>query len=302
MSVIENRMHVALDEFQMPPGYPKMLRRYFELTLDEDWVMTSDGNNERFFSEYGEWKEYMRHIHRGPFLSPDEYNVIRDIMNTYVATWMEAGWVERYSLDMYTNHDLPHRRREHERMVWDLLENEVVPPPLLPLILNDGVIRADDDDDDIYMDVEVPNLHGQNVFENEHEFPEYMDTDDEYMDNDDTDDDDDTDTDDDLPALYNTITGEYFETRSPPRPIPPTNEYVLLSHPDEMMEDVCCICLESHTRCCAVTLKNCDGNVCHEIGMTCFLQWSECNRNRRTAVQCPLCKSNVSAIVYQYCI
>jgi hypothetical protein len=75
-----------------------------------------------------------------------------------------------------------------------------------------------------------------------------------------------------------------------------------LSDTAEMMSDVCSICLDPHERHQAVTLKNEAGNPCHEMGMCCFLQWSQRSRDRRTQVQCPMCKSRVSTIVYQYCL
>ena len=105
------------------------------------------------------------------------------------------------------------------------------------------------------------------------------------------------DTDDtDMPPLYNTLTEEYEPTDA--RHI--DSEYVVVPNLNEMTADICCICLDPHAICNAVKLKNVHGNVCHEMGMTCFLKWSESSRQRHLAVKCPLCKSDVHAVVYQY--
>ena len=132
--------------------------------------------------------------------------------------------------------------------------------------------------------------YGSEIFDDYYEDDEDSETDDDS----DSETDEGNETDDDLPALWNTITEQYVPSTRP------QTEIVSLSGPNnEPMADVCCICLEHHRRTDAVTLKNSYGNVCHEIGMTCFLQWSDRCRRRHTAVTCPLCKSNVSTVVYQ---
>ena len=351
----------ATTEFPLPPGYDKLLRRYFELTIDEDWVLSADGNNnDTFFREYRIWKQYMRQVHLGPFMELDEYYVIRNTMNASVARWMAAGWVTRYDPDTYSNHTISAAQvsavqaasmeQATESALLRAAQAEAYADTVATASTASDRGNRDDDgndsngdgndenrltdvqahqwmeefvrlggiDPDIYyppMDIvsESPlveememgrndpvalpptllTTNVENVFENEY-YDEYYD---EY--------DNETDggeTDDDLPALLDTITGQYVTSTPPPLPAEPGTESVLLSLPNEMMDDNCCICLERHERCYAVTLKNEQGNVCHEIGMTCFLQWSDRNRRQRTAVQCPLCKSKVSTIVYQYCL
>ena len=288
-----NMEWISEEEFHMPVEYNTLLRRYFESTIDEDWVMSIDGYHEDFFREYRIWKENLWKIHMGPFVPPEEYQVIRTITNGYVAKWIEAGWVVRYSPEMYKTYVTTYNNQRLDQPDVPL-ENDMDDEESDPDIDADASDHADDYDANIdrMLDMEdqiqlelASDVPMMDVVEDE-----YYDTDYEY------------ETDDDMPALYDTMTGEYLYTRSLPIPPQPTAEYVLLQDPNEMMPDVCCICLEHHERCNAVTLKNDGGNSCHEIGMTCFLKWSERSRSQYTPVQCPLCKSDVSAIIYQYCL
>jgi len=290
---------ISDEEFHMPVEYNTLLRRYFDSTIDEDWVMSIDGYHEDFFREYRIWKENVWKIHMGPFVPPEEYQMIRTTTNGYVAKWIEAGWVVRYSPEMYKYNNRStymNTSRQSDPLVNDMdIEEE-----------SDSDIDADASDhaDDADMDIDqmldmedriqlelasdVPMMGTiENEYEDEYE-NEYYDTD--------------YDTDDDMPALYDTMTGQYLYSRALPIPPQPIAEHILLPDLNEMMPDVCCICLEHHERCNAVTLKNDQGHLCHEIGMTCFLKWSERSRSQYTPVQCPLCKSDVSAIVYQYCL
>jgi hypothetical protein len=324
---------ITSEEFPLPPGYDKLMRRYFEMTIDEDWVLSETGNNDTFFREFRIWKDNMRQIHMGPFLGPEEYNVVRTTMNTYVAKWMEANWVTRYSPDTYaisTRYSgiIPHFAVEvgqgTETSRWEATSS----------LLTQGLPVYDHLEDDLIeeIDVEESSPHGfnraqfeafvagfsyspQDFIVNDDDYQrdhipdplEYAELDQMY---------DDVlnggyDTDDtDMPPLYNTLTGEYEPTDarqidSDARQIDSDarqidSEYVVVPNLNEMTADICCICLDPHAICNAVKLKNVHGNVCHEMGMTCFLQWSESSRQRHLAVKCPLCKSNVHAVVYQY--